>query len=423
MNEKKSVALQIIIAVAVVLVVIAVGFTFMSGNKSETESSQKPGEVPATTEEVQNLDDVVVGVYKDSVLKSSDGGLNFETYFKIATATNAKIGIADVLSIAFHPEVADRVVVSTYDDGLFLNEKRVNAWKQIPFPPQQIYSFILDKKDPDNRAFASGVVSGNGRIFRTEDEGTAWRAVYAEPGTKTFVSALTQDPRNANLILAGTSVGTVVRSTDGGDTWKNIGQTITGYISDFAHDSTKSSFMYLLVQKGKIYHSYDAGVTWLNWEEEKTKEMKRLNDQASILARAGNKEGATQLRAQASAIQERNKTEKAPSGTLFIVADPNRTGVVYTTASKGLYRSTDYGKYWKPVNIIESAQSFPIPSVAINPDNSDEISFVAGKSFYRSVNGGVTWAIAPLDNTRNASFVAYDPFDTSVIFVGMSAKK
>ncbi len=420
MNEKKNVVLQIIIAVAVIVVIIAIAMTFMSGSKNDKTSSAPQDTEPA--EPSQNTDDIVMGVYKDSILRSTDSGLNFENYFKIATATDAKIGVADALSIVFHPDTENKIVVSSYDDGLFLNEDRVNAWKQISFPPKQIYRFIRDKNDPANRALASGVVSGNGRIFRTDTQGQAWRAVYAEPGMETYISALVQNTQNASVILAGSSVGTVVRSTDGGDTWKNIGQNIKGYISDFSYDSSRASFVYMLVKKGKIYHSTDGGLTWLNWEEEKTKEVKRLNDQATALTRAGNKEGGKQVKAVATALLERNKTEKAPSGPLFIVADPSVSGTVYLSASTGLYRSTDYGKFWKPVNIIESALKFPIPSVAINPNDSNEISFVAGKTFYRSVNGGVTWAITPLDNSRNASFVAYDPYDPTVIFIGTSAK-
>jgi photosystem II stability/assembly factor-like uncharacterized protein len=360
-------------------------------------------------------------VEKDSILKSVDSGLSFETYFKIQT--NTELGAVDVLGITFHPEVKDKIIVSTYDDGLFLNENKVNQWKVIQFPPQKIYSFILDKIDPDSRSFASGVTSGNGRIFRTENGGEAWRVVYAEPGANTTVSALTQDPNDNNIIIAGTSAGTLIRSVDRGDTWKNIGQKITSSIKHFTHDSTKTSVTYLLMNGGKIYHSYDAGLTWLNWEEEKTKEIKNLNDSASELSKSGNKAGADSLRAQAKAIQERNKIEKTPSGIINIVGDPSRTGVLYASLTKGLYRSTDYGKYWKKLNIIESAEKFPILSIAINPENSDEISFVSGNSFYRSINYGATWSVTPLDKTRNASFVAYDPFDPTVIFIGLSAKK
>jgi photosystem II stability/assembly factor-like uncharacterized protein len=422
MNEKNNVTVYIIIGIAVVVVIIAmIGIaSVLIGNNNDPVSTETI-DIPGVAGETQESDMPIAGVYKDSILKSVDSGLNFDTYFWIGTET--ELGAIDVLSITFHPEVQNNIVVSTYDDGLFINEGKNDQWQPIAFPPQKIYSFILDKNDPDNRAFASGVVGGNGRIFRTTDKGTNWRAVYAEPGNNTYVSALTQDPLDNNIIVAGTSAGTLIRSTDGGDTWKNIGQKISGNISHFTHDSKEASFVYLLLRGGKIYHSYDAGLTWLNWEEEKTKEITALSDRATELSRAGNKDGANALKDQVTALKDRNKTEKTPSGIIFIVADPNTSGVLYASLNKGLYRSTDYGKYWKQINIIESAERFPIPSVAINPDNSDEISFVAGNSFYRSINYGATWAVTPLDKTRNASFVAYDPFDTNVIYLGLSAKK
>lgn len=423
MNENKT-NLYIIIAVVTVVVVVIIAGLVMLFSGDDKESAAPTGELPPATTvvntETTNSGKTVPGVYKDSILKSTDSGANFETYF--AVATTSELAVVDVLSITFDPLVQDRIVVSSYDDGLFLNEKKINLWQPIPFPPQKIYSFILDNKSPATRAFASGVVADNGRIFRTDDNGVNWRAVYVEPGLKTYVSALTQDPMNQEIIIAGTSAGTLVRSIDGGDTWNNIGQEITGKITHFTHDSVPTSLTYLMVGSD-IYHSYDTGLNWLNWEDVKVKEIKDLRDKANEASRAGNKGLATALKDQATALQARNKTEGVPSGIVTIVADPSISGVLYAGLTKGLYRSTDYGKYWKPVNIIESAEKFPILSIAVNPDDSNEISFVAGNAFYRSVNNGMTWAITPLDKTRNASFVAYDPFDTSVIFVGLSAKK
>lgn len=419
MNNNKTNLYIIITVITVVVVVIIAGLVMLfTGDEKETQTNENLP-TPVVGEQVDSGKQVP-GVYKDSILKSTDRGANFETYF--AVATTSELAVVDVLSITFDPQKQDRIVVSSYDDGLFLNEDKINLWKPIGFPPQKIYSFILDYENPSARAFASGVVGENGRIFRTDDNGINWRAVYVEPGLQTYVSAITQDPLNPKIIVAGTSAGTLVRSIDGGDTWNNIGQEISGKIARFTHDSVRSSLTYLLVA-GDIYHSKDAGLTWLNWEEIKLQEIKDLKERASEESRAGNKEVAASIKEQAAALQEKNREQRIPSGIVTIVADPSRSGVLYAGLSRGLYRSIDYGKYWQPVNIIESAEKFPILSIAINPDNSDEISFVAGNAFYRSINNGVTWAITPLDKNRNASFVAYDPFDTSILFVGLSGKK
>lgn len=419
--EQPKTSLLIINTLVIGFAVILIGVIFFYANKNKTgtdgtgTATTTKSTASKTKSTSKDLTEITV---LDSIVRSTDGGDSFETYFTIAS--NSKTGVADVLSIVFHPLVRDRVIVTTYLDGIFLNEKRVNNWTKIDFPPKKIYSFILDKSTPDNRIFASGVVEENGRLFRTDTGGNQWRAVYAEPGLNSLVSALTQHPKSPKIILAGTSMGTIVKSTDSGNTWRNVGQKIDGRISNFSFDSTKPSFTYMLSYQNKIYFSTDEGSTWKNWEDEKAKEVAALNAEASKLSTEKNYDGADNLRKQASALQSRNNENRQPSGVINIVTDPAKTGIIYAGATSGLFRSKDYGKYWTKLNIIESAERFPIRSIAINPKNSDEIVFVAGKSFYKSVNNGDTWAVVPVNNKRDASFVAYDPFDPKIIFIGMS---
>jgi type II secretory pathway component PulJ len=360
------------------------------------------------------------GTEMDSILKSADSGRTFSTHFSVAK--DEDLGAVDVLTISFNPKRSNYITVSTYDDGLYLKQSPLNQWYPVTFPPKQIYSFIINNKDPDNRAFATGVHEKNGRIYRTRDRGATWQSIYAEPGNGSVVSAITQLPEDPEVIIAGTSKGTLIRSTDSGDTWMNIGQSISGRIENFTHDATKDKMIYLLSNK-KIYHSKDDGRSWSNWEDIKAQEIKDLKAEATEAKKEGDDSEYEDLQEEIDELTERNKEEKTPSGIVYIVADPSDSGVLYAGLSKGLYRSTDYGKYWKKINIIESAEQFPIPSIAINPKDSDEISFVSGNSFYRSTNYGSTWAVTPLDKTRNASFVAYDPFNTSTIYIGLSAKK
>jgi photosystem II stability/assembly factor-like uncharacterized protein len=371
MYESQSNSRFVILGVVAVVVVVGIILVVLWSQKEKTPQRVGVSEDVVSRAEPVVQEDLVKGVYKDSVLRSTDGGNTFETFFTIATSS--AVGTADVLSITFHPLVKDNVET-------------------------------------------------NGRILHTDNGGKSWRAAYAEPGEGTYVSALAQHPKKFNEIFAGTNRGTIVKSIDGGDTWINVGQKVDGTISTFTFDSTKGLFVYLLSYQKKIHHSVDGGTTWLNWEEEKAKEVKELNDQASAAIKNGDKETGNQLREEASALATRNRENKAPAGTVFILADPFKSGLIYAGTTNGLYRSTDYGKYWYNMNIIESALSFPINSIAINPKNPNEISFVAGKTYYRSTNSGNTWATVPLDNSRKASFVAYDPFDTKTIFVGMSGK-
>jgi photosystem II stability/assembly factor-like uncharacterized protein len=385
-HMKKSQGFVPVFLIAVVIVASLAGVVYVS---FKFNSPSKKADDKTTT--VKTASGLVRAIDKDSIFESKNGGLDFEPHFKIIT--NNEIGQADVLSVAFHPTKQDDTVVGSLQDGLFRRSKGEEGWTPIVFPPKNIFSFILDKSDPDNRMFASGVISENGRIFRSVDGGENWRAVYTEPGLGTVVTSLAQHHTNTNVIFAGTSAGTVIKSVDGGESWKNLGNKIDGMIKDINFDAKNQNSIYLLSHKSKVYYSRDGGLTWIDWEEEKMK---------------------------SNSLSAWNSPTKMPDQPLFLVADPNISGTVYISAARGLFRSTDYGKNWKEVNIIESAKSLPILSIAINPMNSKEIVFIAGTSFYKSINNGDTWSVTPLSSQRNASFIIYDPFDSQHIMIGVN---
>lgn len=356
-------------------------------------------------------------VVRGSLWKTSDGGQSFTVKSTIDEQTS--IAKADILSIAYHPKTPGTIYVGSVESGIFKTEDAGNHWTPIAFPPKKIYSFILDKNSPDTRMFASGVVGTWGKIFRTDDGGGEWDPVYTEPGEQVPVTALSQHPVDMNIIFAGTATGTVVKSVNSGDTWKNVGGKIDGIVADIAFDARRPLVTYLLTYNQKVYYSSDGGTVWIDWEEEKAREVEALQKRASDAATRGQVKTAEALRKQSQALGDRNQKNKMPSGIVSITADPAEAGVLYAGTSAGFFRSPDYGKYWYELNIIESAKKFPIRSIAVNPRNSQEIVFVAGHAFYKSIDRGVTWSVTGLDVDRDASFVSYDPFDSQYLFLGL----
>lgn len=422
-EEQKSKLVVIVGVIAMIVIILAVVVVMFIYKKNpapdvaptQTVSTPQPVAVKA----VPSNKDLIKIINKDSILRSTDAGDTFAPYFKISTSE--QIGLANVLAITFHPLVQGRIIVGSYEDGLFSKNTEGDTWDIISFPPKKIYSFILDKNNPDQRMFASGVVEGNGRIFRTNDGGETWKAVYVEPGQSSTITALSQNPRNTNTIYSGTSQGTIVKSIDGGNTWKNSGGQISGLIKYISFDAAKPLAVYLLSFQKKMYYSPNEGGKWIDWEQEKADEVTALYKQANDLAKQGNKAGADSFRKKADALKQRNTENKMPNGINLIVADPKISGTIYAGTNSGLFRSKDFGKYWSELDIIKSAKSYPIRSIAINPKDSKEVVFVAGKAFYKSRNSGSTWSVTPLNSDRTASFVAYDPFDPNSLFIGVSS--
>lgn len=330
-----------------------------------------------------------------AIWRSSDAGKSFEP--KITVDEKRKITSAEVLDISFlmrdqsgdmHPAKAPSVFVATVDNGIFKSDDGGEIWQPRDFPPKKVYRFTADSVNPE-RMFATGVVANRGKIFRTKDGGTTWEDVYTEPGTGTVLVSLAQAPRSPETIFAGTSTGTVIRSTDSGDTWKNIGTSIDGPITEIAFDASVPNRLYALAFERKLYRSDDNGLTWSD----------------PTVVNTSSQEGKPGIN---------------PNGMVSLIADPLTSGTLYMgTKTGGMFRSRDAGAHWEKLNIIESAEKFPIRAFAVNPKNSDEIIFASGRTFYKSINGGDTWSVVPLNVDRDISVLAYDPFDPSVIYLGV----
>jgi photosystem II stability/assembly factor-like uncharacterized protein len=338
------------------------------------------------------------GVEKGSIWKSFDSGQTFASKSKVDE--KRAISSADVLALSFNPQDTNKIYIGTVDNGIFKTVDGGETWTPIDFPPKKIYSFVLDRNDPDNRMFASGVLNNVGKIFRTDDAGQNWREVYSEPGTNAIMTVVAQHPRDTNVLFGGTSAGTMVKSVDGGETWKNIGASLDGPITQIAFDATQSMAVYALIYNKQLYFSSDGGMTWNDWEKEKSK-----NSSTSA--------------AQASGLVSGQSDRGTPDSILSIIPDPSVSGTLYATKQGGLYRSRDFGKYWDKLNIIESAEKFPIRAMAVNPHDSNEIIFVAGNAFYKSKNAGETWSVTELGVDRSVSVIAYDPMHPETIYLAL----
>lgn len=352
-----------------------------------------------------------------SIWRSTDSGAHFEP--KVDIGENLKITKSDILSISFlppdpslslEPTTSSRIYAGTVDDGLFRTSNGGELWEHVDFPPKKIYSFTTDYRDPE-RMFATGMIANQGKIFRTKNGGREWEEKYTEPGTGTVIISLSEHPRQTDVLYAGTSAGTVVKSTDGGDTWRNIGNRVDGPITHIAFDAVSPDAVYLLVLDRQVYYSPNAGQEWRDWTVIKRNEERAPNSSAARAEPSASKT-ATAMPAIA-----------APPSPVSLFADPRVSGTIYVGTKAGVFRSRDYGKNWEEVNIIESAKKFPIRALAVNPKNSDEIIFASGRAFYKSVNGGETWAVSELSVDREVSVLKYDPFNERTIFLGIRSFK
>lgn len=127
-------------------------------------------------------------------------------------------------------------------------------------------------------------------------------------------------------------------------------------------------------------------------------------------------------------IQPRNIGPGGMSGrvTAIDVVHSNPDIIYAGTASGGLWKSTSGGIKWHPV--FEKEATASIGAVAIQQSNPSVIwvgtgegnprnSLNGGYGIYRSLDGGKTWTLMGLENTRHIHRVIIDPTNPNIIYV------
>ncbi len=225
--------------------------------------------------------------------------------------------------------------------GLFRSDEYGENWQLIGggLPVESaalmMYGLSLDPGSPvDNRTLFMTV---NGDVYRSEDDGNNWTMVLSDGGLK-FTEV---DRFNGDLVYAGGRHG-VFRSTDGGDTWADLG-----------HPELRQVHAHVRVDIVPTWTSWDGEFIVHPWE-----------------------------------------------GVFDLEADPGVPGRIYATvlgSGKGLYRSDDAGLTW--VHLLADTY---MRGVAVAPGNSDIVYVTSSMSYHSggvgnslgiqySTDAGTTW--------------------------------
>ena len=112
-----------------------------------------------------------------------------------------------------------------------------------------------------------------------------------------------------------------------------------------------------------------------------------------------------------------------------VTAQRDNKNILYAgTASGGLWKSESGGIYWEPIFDNEKAAS--IGSVAVDPTNPAIIwvgtgegnprnSQTQGYGIYKSMDGGATWQLMGLEQTRAIHRIAINPQNPNIVYAGV----
>lgn len=150
-------------------------------------------------------------------------------------------------------------------DRLYISRNNGTAWTALAFPSQARSSAMYI---PNADMIYVGVT--NGRIFRTNWNGTNWSGLAAltTPRAGAYTSDIYVDPNNTNRIWATYSTingGRVFRSDDGGSTWTDFTAGLPALpMNAVAVDSANANRVWVAADLG-VYQSFDGGATWADF--------------------------------------------------------------------------------------------------------------------------------------------------------------
>ena len=322
------------------------------------------------------------------VWKSTDGGLTWvqkKAYVAGAKVTSAIANIA-VSALEFDPQDHATLYLGSSDSGLLFTRDAGESWRQEK-NADPVKSAVTSGNirsvavHPKNRCTVYAA-SGN-KIYKTETCAVEWTQVYSDPRTDNSFTRLSLDWYNPNNLYAGTTDGDVLKSENGGLSWKKLNRVAGVPISQIIVDRTDSRVIYVGTQGEGLLKSVDSGVTWESIKAQFGNELKDL----------------------------RRVTE--------LVQDPVDAKTLYIVSSKyGVGKSEDGGETWKGLNLTTPPGSVKLYTMAIDPKNNKKLFLAGVKTFQISSDGGNTWTVKKLPTTQAGGVLRIDPMDSNSIYLG-----
>ncbi len=258
-------------------------------------------------------------------------------------------------------------------------------WRSIgpAFTSGRVADIVVNPKN--HSEWLVGVASGN--IWKTSNYGTTFKPVFEKYGSYS-IGCMAIDLNQTNIIWVGTGENNhqralgygdgVYKSTDNGETWKNMGLKESRHIGMIAIDPRNSDVVYIAAEGSAwgpggergLYKTSDGGK---NWEK-----ILEISENTGI-----------------------NNVIMDPSNPdIMFATSEQRRRHVFTKIGGGpesaVYKSTDGGKNWDTLTNGLPSGHIGGMGIDISPVNPDFVYIIMEAEgdkggFFRSTNKGASW--------------------------------
>lgn len=314
------------------------------------------------------------------VFVTTNNGRNWKQMVEVPTTgeQTRSISHVDTNVLVMDPSDHDTVYLGTRNNGLFYSYNVANGWNGVEDLPQGKVDAIA--VNPNSKCIIYTAMEN--KIFKTTDCNRTWEDVYFDNEVDTRINTIAIDHYNDSQIYAGTTRGEILKSVDRGGSWKTL-RRFDSAVMEIDISPFDSRRLFLATEDDGLYRTSNEGEDWVSLESNMEEFSDRREYQDLLVSLTGD-------------------------------------GLVFLATNYGLLRSTDNGENWERIELITPEEETTINSIAVNPQDSQELHYVTDTTFYRSGDGGESWSTRKVPSSRNGFNLLLDFENPNIIYLGVS---
>ena len=327
-----------------------------------------------------------------------------------------------ITGLAVDPRDDDRVYAAAAEGGILRSDDAGQHWTPLfdQGPSLAMGAVALDPSDPDVVYAGSGEVNpgggsvayGGAGLFRSPDRGENWESLGLENSGS--IGRVLVDPTDPDRIFvaamghlweAGPDRG-VYRSNDGGDSWEQVLYVAddTGCVDIIQRPDQPDVLLAAMWQRMRGPEAYDYG-----------------GDECAVYRSLDGGDSWSLLGGGLPAPS----SQGGRIGLSLCAADPSVMCAIYADRTgyfDGLHRSTNGGSSWTRTNDgalggVFASYGWWFGNLRVHPVDPQTL-FVLGLDFYRSTNGGSSYASADGGMHVDHHALAFGSGANPVIYAG-----
>lgn len=329
-----------------------------------------------------------------SVFVSTDSGNNWRQAVAMASPGEDKnISALDVNLMTLDPQDSTAVYLASFNNGLYFTYNVVKeGWvKAKGLPDATINDVEVDPKDKCTIYAAIG-----NRLYQSIDCARTWSQVYYDNNIEVAINTIAVDHYNSKNVYIGTSRGEIIKSIDAGLAWRTIQRLDKEGISQIIISPLDSRLIFVASSKNRIFsfNSNSNTDAAASGDIERNFVVDNWTDLNAVL----------------------KDYDLGKNFRDFVVCKAD--GKMFIATNQTLLRSGDSGITWEKIKILQPEKDAVINSLAVDPQNSNNLYYVTNTTFFRSTDAGTTWITKKLPTSRGGRDLLIDFNNPSVIYLG-----